>query len=74
MKPATPEHPAPVDAAARRAVAPVICYPVDGLPPADMAAYRAARAGWTQVAQVVIPPRDARCFEVPAAIGEDEVV
>jgi hypothetical protein len=66
MKPATPEHPAPVDAAARRAVAPVICYPVDGLPPADMAAYRAARAGWTQVAQVVIPPRDARCFEVPA--------
>ena len=66
MKPATPEHPAPVDAAARRAVAPVICYPVDGLPPADMAAYRAARAGWTQVAQILIPPRDARCFEVPA--------
>ena len=66
MKPATPEHPAPVVAAARRAVAPVICYPVDGLPPADMAAYRAARAGWTQVAQILIPPRDARCFEVPA--------
>ena len=66
MKPATPEHPAPVDAAARRAVAPVICYPVDGLPPADMAAYRAARAGWTQVVQILIPPRDARCFEVPA--------
>ena len=66
MKPATPEHPAPVDAAARRAVAPVICYPVDGLPPADMAAYRAARAGWTQVAQILIPPRDAGCFEVPA--------
>jgi hypothetical protein len=66
MKPVTPEHPAPVDAAARRAVAPVICYPVDGLPPADMAAYRAARAGWTQVAQILIPPRDARCFEVPA--------
>jgi hypothetical protein len=66
MKPATPEHPAPVVAAARRAVAPVICYPVDGLPPADMAAYRAARAGWTQVVQILIPPRDARCFEVPA--------
>jgi uncharacterized protein YcgI (DUF1989 family) len=56
----------PTDAAARRAVRPVICYPVDTLPPADMALYRAARETLTSVGEVIVPPRDARCFEVPA--------
>ena len=40
MKPDTPEHTAPTDANARKSVAPVICYPVGGLPPVDLAAYR----------------------------------
>ncbi|SIS66413.1 urea carboxylase-associated family protein [Paracoccus saliphilus] len=66
MKPECPDHPAPDDAARRRAVAPVICYPVDALPRPDIAAYRAVREGWTPVAQVTVPPREARCFEVPA--------
>ncbi|SMH61430.1 urea carboxylase-associated family protein [Azospirillum agricola] len=66
MKPNRPEHPAPPDADARRNVAPVICYPVDGLPPADVTAYRAAREGWRKAAEVRVPPREARCFEVPA--------
>ncbi|MCX7888988.1 MAG: DUF1989 domain-containing protein [Rhodobacteraceae bacterium] len=66
MKPDRPEGPEPPDAAARRAVRPVTCYPVDGLPPPDLARARAMRQGATRVARVVVPPRDARCFRVPA--------
>lgn len=60
------EHPAPADAADRRAVAPVLVYPVDALPAPDLAAYRAAREGMALVASVTVPPRDARAFTVPA--------
>lgn len=66
MKPDQPEHSAPMDAAARRAVAPVICYPPEGLPALDLKAIRAARLGWEKVREVLVPPREARCFEVPA--------
>ena len=66
MKLLHPEHAAPRDADARRAVAPVICYPVDSLPPPDLAALRAARTGWTRSAEILVPARDARTFSVPA--------
>ncbi|THD85101.1 DUF1989 domain-containing protein [Aliigemmobacter aestuarii] len=66
MKLQAPEHPAPADAAARKAIAPVICYPVEGLPQPDLAAYRAARDGWTRTAEILVPPREARSFDVPA--------
>ena len=66
MKPDHPEHPAPADAAARKAVPPVICYPVEGLPRPDLSAYRAAREGWSMVSEVLVPAREARTFEVPA--------
>jgi len=56
----------PQDAEARRAVAPVICYPPQTLPAPDMARYAAARADMTKTGEVVAPPRDAACFEVPA--------
>jgi uncharacterized protein len=56
----------PKDAAARRAVKPVICYPVDTLPVPDMARYENARATMTKVDEVLVPPRDASCFAVPA--------
>jgi uncharacterized protein len=56
----------PKDAAARRAVKPVICYPVDTLPVPDMAGYERARATMTKVDEVLVPPRDAGCFTVPA--------
>ena len=56
----------PEDASARRAVAPVICYPVETLPQPDLAAYHKAREGWRQVAEVIVPPREARCFDVQA--------
>jgi uncharacterized protein YcgI (DUF1989 family) len=66
MKPTNPEFAAPADADARRAVVPVICYPVDGLAPPDLAAYRAARDGWILVEIVIAAPRDAAHFRVPA--------
>lgn len=66
MKLQNPEHPAPDDAGARLSRRPVICYPVGGLPAVDISALRAARNGWTRVSEVTIPPREARCFEVPA--------
>lgn len=66
MKLDHPEHSAPSDAANRKGIRPVICYPVDGLPAADLAAYRAARDGWEPIAEVLVPARDAKSFDVPA--------
>ena len=58
--------PAPADAAARRAARPVICYPVDGLPAGHQALYARARRELESVYEVIVPPRDGRCFRVPA--------
>ena len=60
------DHPAPEDAAQRKGVAPVVCYPVEGLPRPDMAPFHRARLGWQKRAEVVVPPREARCFAVSA--------
>ena len=65
MKP-EPETAAPDDAALRKAVRPVICYPVGGLPPPPMALYRAARTGLSKDGEVLVPAREARSFRVPA--------
>ncbi len=56
----------PQDAAARRAVPPVICYPNDTLPQPDLALYAAAREGAVKTAEVLVEPRDAAAFRVPA--------
>jgi len=61
-----PETAAPADADARRARRPTICYPVETLPPADLALYRAARETAEMVDVVIVPPRDGRCFRAPA--------
>lgn len=66
MKPERGEHTEPFDAQARRSVSPVICYPVERLQQPDLDAYRAARPGWQKRHEVIVPPREARCFEVPA--------
>jgi uncharacterized protein YcgI (DUF1989 family) len=55
----------PSDAKARRAIKPVICYPDDTLPKPDMVLYKAARTGAKLVNEITIPPREARCFNVP---------
>ncbi|KAJ8602505.1 hypothetical protein CTAYLR_001260 [Chrysophaeum taylorii] len=56
----------PVDAEARRQVVPVTCYEVDKLPPVDVAFYERARSMMRKIDQVVVPPREGRCFQVPA--------
>ena len=57
---------APPDAAARRKATPVIVYSVQHLPPFDAAFYNAARSELTKVSELIVPPRDARAFSVPA--------
>ena len=66
MKPSSPEHSSPADAEARKSVPPVICYPAGTLPKPDLAVYRTARQQAAKVAEILVPPRDARCFRVPA--------
>ncbi|MCX7567214.1 DUF1989 domain-containing protein [Sulfitobacter sp. F26169L] len=56
----------PPDAEARRAVKPVICYPVETLPAPDMDMFGAARATLIKTDEVVVPPREAATFTVPA--------
>jgi uncharacterized protein len=52
--------------AARRSAPPVLTYSVEQLPPFDAAFYDKARAELSQVAELTVPPRDAKAFEVPA--------
>jgi len=61
----TPQSQTPADGDARRAIKPVICYPVDTLPPPDMTAYAAARQSMELTNVVVVPPREAKTFRVP---------
>ncbi|QIE46483.1 DUF1989 domain-containing protein [Pseudohalocynthiibacter aestuariivivens] len=56
----------PTDAAARRAIAPVICYPNETLPVPDLPVYTQAREGAVKVGEVTVSPRDAACFRVEA--------
>lgn len=57
---------APKDADARRAVKPVICYPVETLSPPDLTMYQAARKGAVKISEALAAPRDAACFRVAA--------
>ena len=50
---------APQDAAARKAIAPVICYPTETLPQPDMALYEAARATLRKTGEVLVRAREA---------------
>lgn len=56
----------PEDAEARRAVEPVICYPVGTLPAPDMTLYNDARSELKKLDEILVPARDAKCFSVPA--------
>ncbi len=61
----TPSKPPP-DAEARRAGAPVVAYDIRKLPVAAPAFYDNARAGMSKIGETIVPPRQARAFEVPA--------
>ncbi|WP_134682048.1 urea carboxylase-associated family protein [Paracoccus ravus] len=56
----------PADADARKAIAPVICYPVEGLPRPDISDYRELRDDLDLIETLVVPPRDAASWTVPA--------
>lgn len=60
------QSPPPADADARRAIAPVICYPTDTLPQPDLALYQSASATAQKIADVTVPPREAGAVQVPA--------
>ncbi len=61
-----PQNQAPADAKSRKAIKPVIVYPVDTLPLPDAKIYNDARSHLEQIDEVIVAPRDAECFEVPA--------
>jgi len=61
-----PQHPAPKDANQRKAINPVICYPIDTLPAYDHAFYDGAREDMELVESVFVQPRDASTFHVKA--------
>ena len=65
MKP-QPLSEAPQDAALRKAIAPVICYPTETLPRPDLSAYRALRDGLRVTERITVPAREAACWTVPA--------
>lgn len=56
----------PQDAAERRAIAPVICYPSDTLPDPDLPGLFAARQMARKSGECLVPAREGRCFRVPA--------
>ena len=57
---------APDDAAARRAVEPVVCYPVETLPAPDLPLYQDALVDAVPGMTQRVPPRDADTIVVPA--------
>ena len=60
------QSPEPDDAKSRRGIKPVISYPIDNLPAYDANIYQSARENMHLIESIIIPPRDAKTFEVPA--------
>ncbi|SDF10959.1 hypothetical protein SAMN05421750_10797 [Agrobacterium pusense] len=55
----------PEDAAARRAISPVVVYPNGTLETPDLALLEKARGSMEKIDEVIVPPRDGRTFNVP---------
>ncbi len=66
MKSENPDFPAPQDGDTRRGAPLVIAYPPEDLQAPDLSLFARARATAKKVDEVLVPPRDARCFNVPA--------
>ena len=66
MKLAVPENTVPQDGVERKSIQPVVCYPPETLGAAPIANYRLLRKQALASTQVIVPAREARCFEVPA--------
>jgi len=65
MKPNS-QNAAPADASQRKAVRPVIAYPVETLPQPDMDLYTDAREMLELIDEIVVAPREAAAFHVAA--------
>lgn len=61
-----PQNQMPADGARRRVVKPVTVYPTGTLPAPDMAGYAAARGDLERLEEIIVPPREAATFRVPA--------
>jgi uncharacterized protein YcgI (DUF1989 family) len=61
------DHVPPADAEAKRRQRVITAYSVEQLPAYDPAFYAAAREGMQKIAEVTVPPREGKCFVVPAA-------
>lgn len=56
----------PEDAKQRQSSPAVICYRVEHLPKVDLVFYQQARSALVKIDEIIVPPRDARTFVVPA--------
>jgi len=56
----------PADAKQRRSEKPIICYGLDKLPVYDHGLYERARASMKKCDEIIVAPRDASSFNVPA--------
>lgn len=61
-----PRYQEPTDARERRGKPAVVCYGVDQLPQYSTKFYDAARSNIEHIDTIIVPPRDARPFLVPA--------
>lgn len=66
MKSKSPATKPPEDAAERKAIEPVICYPIDTLPEFDPQIYADSRESLELVETIMVQPRQANTFQVPA--------
>jgi uncharacterized protein YcgI (DUF1989 family) len=59
-------HAPPADAETRRRQEAFTAYSVEQLPPYDAQFYETARHGMEKIDEVTVPPREGKCFAVPA--------
>jgi len=56
----------PVDYSKRKKAKPVICYPINNLSNSNFSLYQKARHEIKEISQIIVPPREAKCFNVSA--------
>ena len=56
----------PLDFSERKKGKPVICYPIDDLTHHNFSIYQQARNETKEISQVIVPPREAKCFDIRA--------
>ena len=56
----------PLDYNNRKKAKPVICYPIDSIKNANLSLYQKVRNESKEISQVIVPPREAKCFDVHA--------